>query len=243
MNKEISNELFLDLVTRWNIINHDYIHDDVYNSFIKQLGYKANVKCRSVDTNFAEGLVMFMNWAQDKDFILRPFCDNGNIIFEKLDKILNYCSVTDFYTKEKPYHTYEQLRFTRKIYLACDDSYGVWLYGYTDRPYYIGVHITVDELYNLVNKASLRQHGISIKEMQEKTDFEKLKEDFAWAGEPHHKFNKGKHRYVTDGNQSAWEFPFLSSSSSSSSNNDILDMGRKKLGNSGIGFMDYYGEY
>ena len=233
----LSNDIFISSLLAYNI------RDDIYNSFMKELDYKANVKYYSIDTNFAEGLAMFIKWAQDKDFILRPFCDNGNIIFEKLDKILKYCSVTEYYTEEKPYHTYEQLRFTRRVYLECDDAHGVWLYGYKDRPYYIGVHVTVDCFYDLVNKASLRQHGISIKEMQEKTDFEKLKEDFAYAGEPRHKFSRAEHRYVTNGNQSTWTFPFRSSPSGSSSSNGILDMGRKNLGNSGIGFGDYYGEY
>lgn len=249
MKHTISNELFLDLVARWNIIDHTYINTkkecsmpatNNYDSFMRELGYRANVS-GSLDANFADGLAMFIEWAQDKDFILRPYYNNGNIIFENLDKILKYCCVV-----ARPVINgcaFERVMFTKRVYLQSYNGTKVMLYGYIDGFYPIDVDVTVEKFYNLVNKASLNSHGIPIKDMQEKIDFEKLEEDYSKVGKADYMFNRNKYKYITGGRQKVWSLDFLSSSSGSSSSSDILDMGRKNLGNSGIGFGDYYGEY
>lgn len=239
----MNKEKFLDLVRRWNIIVSEHINTGKYNYFLNKIGYHS--ACYgNVDRNFADGLLMFMDWAKDKDFILSPKGKNGIIMFDKLDKILKYCMTVGF---PENFHSYEQIRFTYKVYLQVGDEYEVYLFYPNERDLtaQIDVTHTVDDFYNMVNKASLCNHGIPIKEMQKKIDFDYLYKEFNGGAHCHHKFDRKPQESLIKGNEYIPDIPlsFFGSTSSSSSSSGILDMGKKNLGNSGIGFGDYYGEY
>lgn len=243
----MNKEKFLDLVRRWNIIVNEHIKNKKYNCFLGKIGY--NSACyERLDRNFADGLLMFMDWAKDKDFILSPKGKNGVLMFDKLDKILKYCITVD---DPEDYHSCEQIRFTNKVYLQA----GMYDYEHTINLFYpnecdltVGIDVThtVDDLYNLIDKASLCNHGVPIKEMQEKVDFDDLYKEFNGGKFCRHKFDRKPQEGLIKGNEYIPDIPlsfFGSTSSSPSSSSGILDMGRKNLGNSGIGFGDYYGEY
>ena len=243
----MNKEKFLDLVRRWNIIVNEHINNKKYNRFLDKIGY--NSACyERLDRNFADGLLIFMDWAKDKDFILSPKGKNGVILFDKLNKILKYCITVD---DPDDYHSCEEIRFTYKVYLQV----GMYDYEHTIKLFYpnerdltvdIDVTHTVDDFYNLVNKASLCNHGVPIKEMQKKVDFNYLYKEFNGGAFCRHKFDRKPQEGLIKGNEYIPDIPlsfFGSTSSSSSSSSGILDMGRKNLGNSGIGFGDNYGEY
>lgn len=243
----MNKEKFLDLVRRWNIIVSEHIHNGKYDYFLDKIGYHSACY-RNVDRNFADGLIMFMDWAKDKDFILSPKGKNGIILFDKLDKILKYCiTVAD----PDDFHSCEEIRFTYKVFLKAgmyDGEHEIKLFypskNVLTTP--IDVTHTVDDLYNMVNKASLCNHGVPIDEMQKKVDFDYLYKEFDGGKFCRHKFDRKPQEGLIKGNEYIPDIPlsFLgSTSSSSSSSSGILDVGRKNLGNSGIGFGDYYGEY
>ena len=243
----MSKEKFLDLVRRWNIIVSEHINERKYDCFLNKIGYQSACYER-LDRNFADGLLMFMKWAKDKDFILSPKGKNGILMFDKLDKMLKYCiTVND----PKVYHSCEQIRFTNKVYLQVgmyDYEHRIKLFYPNERDLTVEIDVThtVDDLYNLVNKASLYNHGVPIKEMQKNVDFDYLYKEFNGGAFCRHKFDRKLQDGLCSGNKYAYDIPlsfFGSTSSSSSSSNGILDMGRKNLGDSGIGFGDYYGEY
>lgn len=246
-HKKMNKEIFLDLVRRWNIIVSEHINNGKYDCFLNKIGY--NSACyERLDRNFADGLLMFMNWAKDKDFILSPKGKNGVVMFDKLDKILKYCITID---DPEEYHSCEQIRFTNMIYLQTgmyDYEYRVMLFNPNARNIAVDIDIThtVDDFYNLINKASLYNHGVPIEEIQTNIDFDCLYKEYNGGKRCHHNFDRKLQVGLCDGNEYACDIPlsfFGSTSSSSSSSSGILDMGRKNLGNSGIGFGDYYGEY
>jgi len=243
----INKEKFLDLVRRWNIIVNEHINNKKYNYFLDKIGYNSAC-CERLDCNFADGLLMFMDWAKDKDFILSPKGKNGVIIFDKLDKILKYCVTV---SNPEDYHSFEQIRFTNKVYLQAgmyDYEHEINLFNPDIHNSVVGIDIThtVNDFYNLVNEASLYNHGVSIKEIQNNIDFDCLYKKYNGGTRCHHKFDRKLQDGLCNGNKYAYDIPlsfFGSISSSSPSSSDILDVGRKNLGNSGIGFGDYYGEY
>ena len=171
----MDKEKFLDLVRRWNIIVSEHVTNGKYDRFFANIGYHS--ACYSnVDCNFADGLLMFMDWAKDKDFILSPKGKNGIMMFDKLDKILKYCLTVD---NPEDYHSCEEIRFTNKVYLKVgmydhENKINLFYPNECDLTAPIDVTHTVDDLYNMVNKASLCNHGVPIKEMQKKIDFERL---------------------------------------------------------------------
>lgn len=238
---------FIDLVRRWNIIVSEHINNGKYNDFLDKIGYHSACY-RDIDCNFADGLIMFIDWAKDKDFILSPKGKNGIIIFDKLNKILKYCMTVD---SPEDYHSCEEIRFTHKVYLKVgiyDHEYKINLFypNKYDLTAPIDVTHTVDDFYNMINKASLCNHGVSIKEMQNKVDFDYLYKEFNGGAYCRHKFDRKPQEGLIKGGEYISNIPlsfFGSTSSSSLSSSGILDMGRKNLGNSGIGFGDYYGEY
>lgn len=240
----MNKEKFLDLVRRWNIIVNEHINNKKYNRFLDKIGY--NSACyQNVDRNFADGLIMFMDWAKDKDFILSPKGKNGIILFDKLDKILKYCMTVGF---PENFHSFEQIRFTSRVYLQVGDEYQVYLFYPNERDLTAPIDVThtVDDLYRFVDNASLCNHGVPIKEMQKKVDFDYLYKEFDGGKFCRHKFDRKPQEGLTKGGEYIPDIPlnfFGSTSSSSPSSNGILDIGRKNLGNSGIGFGDYYGEY
>ena len=243
----MNKEKFCDLVRRWNIIVNEHINNKKYNRFLDKIGY--NSACyERLDRNFADGLLIFMDWAKDKDFILSPKGKNGVILFDKLNKILKYCITVD---DPEDYHSCEQIRFTNKVYLQvgmCDYEHTINLFYPNECDLTVGIDVThtVDDLYNLINKASLCNHGVPIKEMQEKVDFDYLYKEFNGGKFCRHKFDRKPQEGLIKGNEYIPDIPlsfFGSTSSSSPSSSGILDVGRKNLGNSGIGFGDYYGEY
>lgn len=243
----MNKEKFLDLVRRWNIIVNEHINNKKYNCFLGKIGY--NSACyERLDRNFADGLLMFMDWAKDKDFILSPKGKNGVLMFDKLDKILKYCITVD---DPEDYHSCEQIRFTNKVYLQvgmCDYEHTINLFYPNERDLTVRIDVThtVDDLYNLINKASLCNHGVPIEEMQKKVDFDYLYKEFNGGTRCRHKFDRKLQDGLCNGNEYAYDIPlsfFGSTSSSSPFSSGILDVRRKNLGNSGIGFGDYYGEY
>ena len=240
---------FLDLVKRWNIIVSEHINNGKYDYFLDKIGYHS--ACYgNVDCNFADGLLRFMDWAKDKDFILSPKGKNGIIMFDKLDKILKYCMTVD---NPEDYHSCEEIRFTHKVYLKVgmyDHEYKINLFYPNERDLTIDIDVThtVDDFYNMVNKASLCNHGVPIKEMQKKVDFDYLYKKFNGGARCRHKFERKPQESLIKGNEYIPDIPLsffgsTSSSSSSPSSSGILDMGRKNLGDMGVGFGDYYGEY
>lgn len=242
-----SNEKFLDVVRRWNIIVSEHINNKKYDNFLEKIGY--NSACyERLDRNFADGLLMFIDWAKDKDFILSPKGMNGVIIFDKLDKILKYCMTVD---SPEDFHSCEQIRFTSKVYLQVgiyDYEHKISLFNPNARDITVKIDVThtVDDLYNLVNKASLYNHGVPIEEMQKDINFKQLYKKYNGGARCQHKFDRElQDGLCVVGNKYAYDIPlsFFGSTSSSSSSGGILDMGRKNLGNSGIGFDDYFGEY
>lgn len=234
---------FIDLVRRWNIIVSEHINARKYNDFLNKIGYHSACY-RNVDRNFADGLLMFMDWAKDKDFILSPKGENGIIMFDKLDKILKYCMTVGF---PENFHSYEQIRFTHKVYLQVGDEYEVYLFYPNERDLttQIDVTHTVDDLYNMVNKASLCNHGVPIKKMQKIIDFDYLYKAFNGGAHCHHKFDRKPQESLIKGNEYIPNIPlsFFGSTSSSSSSTPILDRKDPNLGHMGVGFGDYYGEY
>ena len=104
----MDKEKFLDLARRWNIIVSEHINNGKYNYFLDKIGYHS-AYYENVDRNFADGLLMFMDWAKNKDFILSPKGKNGIILFDKLDKILKYCMTVD---NPDDFHSCEEIRFT-----------------------------------------------------------------------------------------------------------------------------------
>lgn len=243
----ISTELFLDLVRRWNIIVSEHIHNGKYDYFLDKIGYHSACY-RNVDRNFADGLIMFMDWAKDKDFILSPKGQNGNMRFDKLDKILKYCMTVD---DPDDFHSCEEIRFTYKVFLKAgmyDGEHEIKLFYPSENVLTTPIDVThtVDDLYNMVNKASLCNHGVPIDEMQKKVDFDYLYKKFNGGAFCRHKFDRKPQKGIVKGGEYIPDIPlsfFGSTSSSPSSSSGILDIGRKNLGNSGIGFGDYYGEY
>lgn len=240
----MNKEKFLDLVRRWNIIISEHINEGKYDDFLDKIGYHSAC-CERLDCNFADGLLMFMDWAKDKDFILSPKGKNGIMRFDKLDKILKYCLTV---ANPDDFHSCEEIRFTHKVYLKV----GMYDYEHTINLFYpnecditapINVTHTVDDLYNMVNKASLCHHGVPIAEMQKNVDFDYLYKEFNGGAFCRHKFDRKPQEGLIKGNNYIPSIFCGSASSSSLSSSGILDMGRKNLGNSGIGFGDYYGEY
>lgn len=243
----MNKEKFLDLVRRWNIIVNEHINNEKYNCFLDKIGY--NSACyERLDCNFADGLLMFMGWAKDKDFILSPKGKNGVLMFDKLDKILKYCITVD---NPEDYHSCEQIRFTNKVYLQVgmyDYEYKINLFNSNIHNIAISIDVThtVDDFYNLVNEASLYNHGVPIKEIQNNIDFDYLYKKYNGGTRCHHKFDRKLQDSLCNGNEYASDIPisfFGSTSSSSSSSSGILDRRGPNLGYSGIGFGDYYGEY
>jgi len=243
----MNKEKFLDLVRRWNIIVNEHINNKKYNRFLDKIGY--NSACyERLDRNFADGLLMFMDWAKDKDFILSPKGKNGVIMFDKLDKILKYCITVD---SPEDYHSCEQIRFTKWVYLQTgmsDYEHKIYLFNPNKRDLTVDIDVThtVDDFYNLINEASLYNHGVSIEEIQNNIDFDCLYKEFNGGAYCRHKFDRKLQDGLCNGNKYAYDPPlsfFGSTSSSSPSSSGILDMGRKNLGDIGVGFGDYYGEY
>lgn len=243
----MNKEKFLDLVRRWNIIINEHINNGRYNCFLNKIGY--NSACyESLDRNFADGLLMFMDWAKDKDFILSPKGKNGVIMFDKLDKILKYCMTVD---SPENFHSFEEIRFTNKVYLKVgmyDYEHRIRLFNPNARDLTVEIDVvhTVDSFYNLINKASLYNHGVPIEEMQKNIDFDRLYKEYNGGTFCRHKFDRKLQDGLCNGNEYAYDIPlsfFGSTLSSSPSSNGILDVCRKNLGNSGNGFGDYYGEY
>lgn len=243
----MNKEKFLDLVRRWNIIVSEHINNEKYSRLLYNIGYHS-AYYSNVDCNFADGLIMFMDWAKDKDFILSPKGKNGIIRFDKLDKILKYCMTVD---NPDDYHSCEEIRFTNKVYLKVgmyDHDYKINLFYPNERDMTAPIDVahTVDDLYNMVNKASLCNHGVPIKEMQKKVDFDYLYKKYNGGAYCRHKFDRKPQEGLIKGNEYIPDIPlsfFGSTSSSSSSSSGILDMGKKNLGDMGVGFGDYYGEY
>lgn len=241
----MNKEKFLDLVRRWNIIVSEHINNEKYSRLLYNIGYHS--ACYSnVDCNFANGLIMFMDWAKDKDFILSPKGKNGIIRFDKLDKILKYCMTVD---NPDDYHSCEEIRFTNKVYLKVgmyDHEYKINLFYPNERDMTAPIDVahTVDDLYNMVNKASLCNHGVPIKEMQKKVDFDYLYKKYNGGAYCRHKFDRKPQEGLIKGNEYIPDIPLsFFGSTSSSSSSGILDMEKKNLGDMGVGFGDYYGEY
>ena len=187
-----------------------------------------------------------MDWAKDKDFILSPKGKNGIMIFDKLNKILKYCMTVGC---PEDFHSYEQIRFTYKVYLQVGDECEVYLFYPNERDLTAEIDVThtVDDLYNMINRASLCNHGVSIKEMQKNDDyFDYLYKKFNGGAHCHHKFDRNPQEGLIKGNEYIPNIPlsfFGSTSSSSSSSTPILNRKDPNLGHMGVGFGDYYGEY
>lgn len=244
----MNKEKFIDLVRRWNIIISEHIHNGKYDHFLHKIGYHSACY-RNVDRNFADGLIMFMDWAKDKDFILLPKGKNGIMRFDKLDKILKYCMTVD---NPEDFHSCEEIRFTRWVYLKTgmyDGECEIKLFypNEHDLTAPIDVTHTVDDFYNMVNKASLYNHGVPIKEMQENVDFDDLYKKYNGGAYCHHKFDRKPQESLIEGNEYIPDIPLSffgsTSSSSSSSSTHILNRKDPNLGYMGVGFGDYYGEY
>lgn len=244
----MNKEKFIDLVKRWNIIISSHINAGKYDQFLYKLGYHS--ACYNyIDRNFADGLLMFMDWAKDKDFILSPKGKNGIIMFDKLDKILNYCMTVGF---PENYHSFEQIRFTNKVYLQVGDENQIYLFYPNERDLtaQIDVTHTVDDLYNMVNKASLCNHGLPIKKMQKQVDFDYVYKNNNGGAYCRHKFDRESQEGLIKGNEYIPDIPlsfFCSSggcsSGDTSSSAPILNRKEPNLGHIGVGFGDYFGDY
>ena len=234
-------------MSKEEFIVNEHINERKYECFLNKIGYQSACY-EKLDRNFADGLLMFMDWAKDKDFILSPKGKNGVIMFDKLDRMLKYCITV--YDPEG-FHSCEQIRFTNKVYLQVgmyDYEQKIKLFYPNKREIAVCIDIThtVDDFYNLINEASLYNHCIPIEEIQKNIDFDSLYKEYNGGAFCRHKFDRKLQDGLCDGNKYACDIPlsfFGSTSSSTSSSSGILDIGRKSLGNSGIGFGDYYGEY
>jgi hypothetical protein len=225
---------FIELTQRWYDILHHFLHEKKkiyhttdYTHFVKKvLDYSPSIDFHCRDQNFSYGLQKFLNWANDKEFLLDVGHNlYGSFDFERLQKHFKFYH--GYENLEYRYYKREIIYFAPKLMIDGEERY-MSLRDFRDyggNEYVIDLTTTIDEFKKKLNKFSKDVYGKSIEEVQKTINFEELNmsDEELYKNEVR-LYERYNFRYDPKGRQECYEDPHFSNSSSSSEYHETLRM-------------------